>query len=98
MTYREYDMSYNRFDKDPQDTLDYKFNWEDWLYAGDTIVDHEITAGSGIEYVGSAITSGCVIVWLSGGTPGNRYSVACKITTSGSRIKEKTMKIDVKNQ
>ena len=87
-------------EKDPGDTDSFKFNWGDLLDTGETIVDHSITtSSSGITYVTSSITSGCVTVVLSGGTAEQRYGVTCQITTSSSpaRVLERTMKIDVRN-
>lgn len=92
-------MADNVFIKDPNATLDYGFDWSQWLDYGETITDFIITNGSGITNVYDMSTSsGSVIVWLSGGTVGIRYPVACKITTSGSRIDERTIKIDVRER
>jgi hypothetical protein len=91
-------MIENVFQKDPQALLDYGFDWTQWLAEGEEIVDCEVTAGSGITNVYNTNTSGSVIVWLSGGTPGKRYDITCHILTSGSRIDERTIKIDVKNR
>jgi hypothetical protein len=89
----------NTFIKDPNSTLDYGFDWSQWLDSGEVIAGYIITTGCGITNVYStSTTAGSVIVWLSDGTAGNRYSVACKITTSGSRIDERTIKIDVRDR
>lgn len=88
----------NVFIKDPHATLDYGFDWSQWLEEGDIISSYTITPGSGITLVSDSKTSGSVIVWLSGGTVGRRYDVACKITTSNNRIDERTIKIDVKDR
>lgn len=81
--------------KDPNAVLDYKFNWSDWLASGETISTITITAESGITVDSSTITDTgtTVTVWLSSGTAGNIYDVACLITTSDSRTDERTMKI-----
>ena len=85
--------------KDPNATLDFKFNWDGWLSTGETIIGQVITTASGITSAStSIIASACVVTWLIGGTSGHRYDVACKITTSASRIDERTMRIDVKNR
>ena len=89
------------FVKDPNAVLDYKFDWAnttnggteaDWLAAGETISTRTITAASGITVDSSSITdsSTSVTVWLSGGTDGATYTVACLITTSASRTDERT--------
>jgi hypothetical protein len=92
-------MSDNIFTKDPNATLDYGFNWSEWLQTDEIISDYTITTSSGIintrDY---STTAGSVIVWLSSGCPGERYNIACLITTSGSRIDERTIKIDVRER
>lgn len=92
-------MTNNVFIKDPNATLDFGFDWSQWLDSGETILAYVITPEDGITKLSDGSTvSGSVIVWLSSGSAGERYSVACKITTSGSRIDERTIKIDVRNR
>lgn len=96
--------------KDSDAVLDYAFNWasEDgtndgsssdkgWLQ-GDTISSYTITAESGITVDSDSNTTKIVIVWLSGGTAGKVYDVACEVVTAGGRTDERTMKIRVKNR
>jgi len=92
------------FLKDPDAVLDYVFDWKaatnqptvsgltDWLASGETISSHVITADEGIDVDSSALsdTNTSVTVWLSGGTVGAVYEVACKIVTSASRTDERT--------
>ena len=98
--------SFKTFVKDPDSVLDYKFDWKaltngtgasDWLGSGETISSHTITADTGITVDSSAETDTdtSVTVWLSGGTAGTSYNVACKIVTSGSRTDERTMVVMV---
>ena len=89
----------NVFVKDPNALLDYGFDWSQWLDEGEVINSYTITTGCGITKASDiSTTSGSVIVWLSEGTAGNRYSVACRITTSSGRIDERTIKIDVRDR
>ena len=81
--------------KDPSAVLDYVFDWTEWLATGETITDHTITADTGITVDSSAESDGKVTVWLSGGTAGINYKVACKITTSAGRTDERTIWIKV---
>ena len=95
--------------KDPSAVLDYAFDWKplthgvpgatkDWLATGETITDHTITADTGITVDSSTEDDGKVTVWLSGGTAGINYKVACKITTSAGRTDERTIWIKVTNR
>ena len=81
--------------KDPSAVLDYVFDWTEWLATGETITDHTITADTGITVDSSTELDGKVTVWLSGGTAGQNYKVACKITTSAGRTDERTIWIKV---
>ena len=89
--------------KDPSAVLDYVFDWTEWLATGETIaVDSEtgeklitITADTGITVDSSTESDGKVTVWLSGGTAGINYKVACLITTSAGRTDERTIWIKV---
>jgi hypothetical protein len=88
-------MASNVFAKDPDAVLDYKFDWSDWLASGETISTATITEESGITVDSDSLTdtNTSVTVWLSGGTAGTMYDVACLITTSASRTDERTIKI-----
>ena len=81
--------------KDPSAVLDYVFDWTEWLATGETITDHTITADTGITVDSSTEDAGKVTVWLSGGTAGINYKVACLITTSAGRTDERTIWIKV---
>jgi hypothetical protein len=84
--------------KDPDSTLDFAFDWSSWLATGETISSHTVTVSSGITKGSDSEASGKVTVWLSGGTAGTWYTVACKIVTSAGRTDERTMQIQVKNR
>ena len=81
--------------KDPSAVLDYAFDWTGWLAAGETIVGHTITADTGITVGSSSESDGKVTVWLSGGTAGINYKVACLVETSAGRTDERTLWIRV---
>ena len=91
-------MANNQYLKDPSAVLDWAFDWTEWLATGETITDHTITADTGITVDSSTELDGKVTVWLSGGTAGINYKVACLITTSAGRIEERTIRIKVTNR
>jgi hypothetical protein len=90
----------NVFTKDPDATLDYGFDWSQWLNDGEIITEYTITTSPCgiVDIYNTSTTAGSVIVWLSSGSVGTRYSVGCLIETSGSRIDERTIKIDVRDR
>ena len=84
--------------KDPSAVLDYVFDWTEWLAAAETITDHTITADTGLTVYSSTEDAGVVTVWLSGGTAGENYKVACLVETSAGRTDERTIWIKVTNR
>lgn len=85
------------FVKDPDAVLDFTFDWTTWL-AGDTITGTPvITVESGITKDSQSNTTTAVTVWLSGGTAGTQYTVACKIQTAGGRTEERSITIWVRH-
>mgnify|MGYP001105171166 CR=1 FL=1 len=84
------------FYKDPDAVLDYKFDFTtNCLATSETISSHTVTVDTGITKDSDSESSGVVTVWLSGGTAGNSYDVACKIVTNASRTDERTITIKV---
>jgi hypothetical protein len=104
----------NTYIKDPDATLDYKFDWKpltngsgnsDWLVSGETITAATITISPSVAVTGlikdiQSITDTftTVTVWLSAGTDYVDYTVACKIVTNGGRTDERTITICVRNR
>lgn len=97
------------FIKDPSAVLDYKFDWKsltngsgtsDWLATGETISSKTITAGAGLTVDSSSITdtNTSVTAWLSGGSAGTDYTVACRIVTSDGRTDERTITIQCRDR
>ena len=91
-------MANNQYTKDPSAVLDWDFDWTDWLAAAETITNHTITADAGITVDSSTEDDGKVTVWLSGGTAGINYKVACLITTSAGRTDERSIWITVRER
>ena len=84
------------FTKDPDAVLDYAFDWtvKDWLQGGEVITSHVVTVGTGLVKDSDAESDGVVTVWLSGGTAGESYIVACKIVTDLGRTDERSIEIN----
>ena len=84
--------------KDPEANLPYAWDWSAWLSDGETITAQTITADAGITVGAPTEDAGVITVRVSGGTAGATYRVACRITTSGGNIDERTKKIVVRNR
>lgn len=91
-------MATTTFIKDPSAVLDYAFDWSDWLASGETIATHTITVDKGLTKDSSTESDGKVTVWLSGGTVGEWYKIACLITTSAGRTDERTISIQIQER
>jgi len=94
-----------RLFKDPHATLDYLWDWGDWLAAGETITAIQIVLTGGLTLAsdrpapaiiagtraGASVPSGAVLAWLAGGTVAPAPALAtCRITTSAGRIDDRT--------
>jgi len=85
--------------KDPDAVLDYPFDWEDWLDdITDTLSSHSMVAETGITVDSSSIVSKTVVAWISGGTDGTTYRVACRIVTVGGRTDDRSIYIKIKER
>lgn len=85
--------------KDPNEILDYGFDWgTNVLAVGETIVSRTVTVSAGLTKDSDSATTQIVTVWLSGGTAGQSYTVACRIVTSSSRTYERTMTVRVQER
>ncbi len=83
--------------KDPDATLDWEFDWTNWLSTsdGEVIVSHVITVQTGLTKVSDSATTETVTVWLSGGSVRNVYNVTCHITTSAGRQDDRTLGLTI---
>jgi hypothetical protein len=90
------------FDKDPDSTLDYFFDWTEWLGPTDTIINHsiDIVPLLGVELDSSSVSQDGkqVVVWLVGGDENTAVDVTCHIVTQEGREDDRTMSIWVKER
>jgi len=85
----------DRFEKDVEAVLDYKWDWSDWLEVGETIVTDEVVElSAGLTIDSHTHDDSTVTVWLSGGGEDLVFLVTCTITTSMSRTDERSMIIN----
>jgi len=88
--------------KDPDATVDFVFDWSDWLSAGESIdsVAFAITP-VGLTTVTSGNTATTATIWFSGGTAGTDYEITCTVTTDASpnaRIDDRTAVLRVRER
>ncbi len=87
------------FRKDPNAVLDYVIDWgENYLATGETISSVVWTVDTGITKDSVSKTDTTATIWLSGGTAGENYDIACKIVTNQSRTDERTFTVQVEQR
>lgn len=85
--------------KDPAATLDYTFDWSDYLaLIADTIASVTFTVAGGVALTTQSNTTTAATAWISGGVTGVPASVACRITTSSGRTDERTIYLKIKDR
>lgn len=80
------------FLKDPDSTLDYTLDWEEWL-AGDTISSSTWAVPDDMTEEDASETATTATVWLSGGLSGVTYAVVNQIATAGGRVDQRSLSI-----
>ena len=86
------------FRKDPQAVLDYGFDWSDWLASGEVISASIWAVETGITKDSDTFDDTTTKIWLSGGTAGETYTVANKVTTDTGRVEERSFELIVENR
>jgi hypothetical protein len=87
------------FVKDPNANLDYRFDWADWLQAGDTITSHDVAVVTGDVVIGShSNDTNSVTVWLSAGTVGTDATVRVRVTTTQGRVDDRTSTFKIRER
>lgn len=80
--------------KDPDEVLDYQIDWLPRLI-DDTIASSSWTVPVGLTNVSSSFTDTRALVWLSGGTIGESYSILNRIVTAAGRTMDQTVTLTV---
>lgn len=81
--------------KDQNEVLDYELNWSDRL-DGDTIDTSVWTVPAGLTKDSDEFNGPVATVWLSGGTDGENYTLLNRITTTGGRTMDQSVKLRVR--
>lgn len=86
------------FPHDPDSDLDYSFDWSSWLASDETIsnANWSVEPSEGAPTVHGFRGVGAVQgVKVTGGAPGSRYRLACRIETDAGRIGERSLSLRV---
>ena len=85
-------------DKDPQEILDYKIDWDLMLAVGETIVTSTWSSPTNGPTLSNAqILTGnrSTLIWAAGGTEGATYNIENTITTSAGRTIQRSVALRV---
>ena len=66
---------------DPDDELQYTFDWTDWLSTGAAIDSYTIIASDGVTVIDDAGTGTQVSVYVGGVAAGARETITCRVVT-----------------
>lgn len=86
------------FVKDPNDVLDYLWDWSDWLATGETIATSQMIPTAGITVDSAPSTDTTATAWLSGGTAGVNAQVTNRITTNQGRTRDETILLQIRER
>lgn len=81
--------------KDPDEVLDYQLDWSGRL-GSDTIATSSWTVPAGITKNSDTNTATVTTIWLSSGTLNSSYELQNRVTTTGGRTMDQTVRIRIK--
>lgn len=81
--------------KDPDSIVDYQCNWAEWLSIDEAIEHAEWIVPTGLNNVQISHSETVSTVWLSEGVVGETYLLTNRITTTGGRVEDRTLRIRV---
>lgn len=85
--------------KDPDEVIDYQFDWSDRLEDAETISSSAFSLAEGDVTLGANDTAGAVTtIWLSGGTLGTVSIVTNRIITSEGRTYDESAKLRIRSK
>jgi hypothetical protein len=81
--------------KDPNDVDSFGINWATRL-DGDLISTSDWIVPTGLTEDSASNTTTTTTIWLSSGTDGDDYEITNRITTTGGRTLDQTVKLKVR--
>lgn len=83
--------------KDPDEQLDYTYDWAPDLAVGETLVSHTFVPidAAGTVVATENLLADKYVVWFTGGTDGDEATYTLQVTTSQNRILEDTVVLPI---
>ena len=84
--------------KDPDEELDYQFDWSERLEVGETISASTFILASGsVTLADPAVAGGLTTIWITGGEAGEVNTITNRVTTSAGRIYDESAKLRIRS-
>lgn len=87
------------FTHSPGATLDYEFDWSDWVVPGDSVASRTVTAQPGLTLVSSTLAADVVTVRISVASDATQRvsrKLACTVTTANGQVDTRTLTIVIR--
>lgn len=84
--------------KDPDETLDYSWDWSEYLPRGDEVIASEWLVPDGLTSEAQNFSALVTTVWLSGGDLGEEYTVTNRVTTKHGRQVDRTFALKIRSK
>ena len=91
-------MILGTFIKQPADITDYDVEYQEWLPAGDILLDTQVTVAPDTITIQSArVVDQRVNIWLEGGEVGTTYKFTVTTTTTQGRVRQDEFRVKIKD-
>lgn len=84
--------------KDPDENLDYSFNWADYLSPTSDTIESVVFAAVGATLGTVSNTTTLATAFVSGGVSGSTATLSCSITTAQGRIAQRSVYLKIKER
>ena len=84
--------------KDPDENLDYSFNWSDYLSPTSDTIESVVFAAVGATLGDVSNTTTLATAFVSGGVSGSTATLSCAITTAQGRVAQRSVYLKIKER
>jgi len=84
--------------KDPDENLDYSFNWADYLSPTSDTIESVVFAAVGATLGTVSNTTTLASAFVSGGASGSTATLSCAITTAQGRVAQRSVYLKIKER
>lgn len=84
--------------KDPDENLDYSFNWADYLSPTSDTIESVVFAAVGATLGTASNTTTLATAFVSGGVSGSTATLSCAITTAQARVAQRSVYLKIKER